>query len=255
MIAVRLLGGAKKSFQTDLIYVRRESMTVQELLDHLLSEKPRDAPDLDTENILVAINGADSSALGGRSAIVRAGDTVTIIPVIHGGSPRVRFRLAGRSVEVFSVKHDGDAGPQYLDDLRAAFPKLTIQAVSKRYVLSRSHVQKILAVSLHAKRRNIMLSKKLETDILMRFAGTGQISRAISRAGIGTGEFLIIAIGPRALLDRLYHALGPGPGREFFTAGERFLMREFEISKKHLAATSSPAPLEDILAENAAVLF
>jgi ThiS family. len=34
---------------------------------------------------LIAINGSDSSAMNGKDTIVRNGDIVSIIPVIHGG--------------------------------------------------------------------------------------------------------------------------------------------------------------------------
>ena len=250
MITVRLLGGAKKSFSTDRITIKEKEISVQELLEHLISQKPPDAPELDTENILVAINGADSSALGGKSAIIHENDTVSIIPVIHGGSPRIRFVIEGRNIEAFAVS----AGAPNLDELREKFPSVTIQAVSKKYILNKSHIQKILAISIRAKRRNIMLSKRLETDILMRFAGTRQISYAISRAGAGKGDNIIIAMGPSIILNRI-HAVLARHLISGISGSEKFLAKEFKISKKHLAATHTASPLEDILAENAAVLL
>ena len=250
MITVRLLGGAKKSFSTDRITIEKKEIPVQELLDYLVSQKPPDTPELDTDNILVAINGADSSALGGKAAIIHENDTVSIIPVIHGGSPRIRFTVGGHNIEVFPVS----AGAPSLDDLRGKFPHTIIQAISKKYILNKSHIQKILAVSIHAKKRNIMLSKRLETDMLMRFAGTRQISYAISRAGAGKGDNIIIAMGPAIALNRIHAVLGQHL-ISGISGSERFLIREFKISKKHLAAAHTATPLEDILAENAAVLL
>jgi tRNA threonylcarbamoyladenosine modification (KEOPS) complex Cgi121 subunit len=45
------------------------------------------------------------------------------------------------------------------------------------------HAKKVLTLSLHAKKNDTLLSKKIETDILLRFAVTTQISHAINVAG------------------------------------------------------------------------
>lgn len=253
LITVKFLGGAKKSFLTDSILVDMEAITVQELLDHLELKKPENTPRLEPANILIAINGTDSSAMGGKSAKIHSGDIVTIIPVIHGGSSRMQLYIKRYSVEIFSITQDNSKN--YLDSLRDNFPKLTLQAVSKRYVLNMSHVQKILTVSFHAKKQNILLAKKLETDILLRFAGTSQISKAITRVGISKGGFLIIAIGPRSSLDRLYSMLKPKLDTRAFSDNTSFLIKEFKITKRNIEAVDSKTPLEDLLAERAAVLF
>ncbi len=86
MITVKFFGGAKKSFGTDLISVKLDYVTIRDLLKHLLSIKQQDAIDLDTKNILVAVNGVDTSALNDMDTITRAGDVVSIIPIIHGGN-------------------------------------------------------------------------------------------------------------------------------------------------------------------------
>lgn len=86
LITVKFFGGAKKSFGTDLISVKLDYVTIRDLLKHLLSIKQQDAIDLDTKNILVAVNGVDTSALNDMDTITRAGDVVSIIPIIHGGN-------------------------------------------------------------------------------------------------------------------------------------------------------------------------
>ena len=85
MIQVKLLGGAKKSFSTDSIKIEKNNITVQELLDILLDSKPENTIEFDEKNILIAVNGVDSSALDGKNTILQDNDTVSIIPVIHGG--------------------------------------------------------------------------------------------------------------------------------------------------------------------------
>jgi len=67
---------------TNLIFL------LNELLELLLKIKPEDTSNFDVENILIAINGSDSSAMEGKYTIVHDGDIVSIIPVIHGGSSK-----------------------------------------------------------------------------------------------------------------------------------------------------------------------
>ncbi len=86
MITIKLLGGARKSFDSENIILDVNSITIDDLLEHLLSIKPNNTLDLDTKNILVAVNGIDSSALEGRNTLIQTNDTVSIIPVIHGGA-------------------------------------------------------------------------------------------------------------------------------------------------------------------------
>ena len=85
MIQVKLIGGAKKSFSTDKITIEKSNLTVQELLDILQKSKPDNTPELDENNVLVAVNGVDSSALDGKNTNLKDNDIVSIIPVIHGG--------------------------------------------------------------------------------------------------------------------------------------------------------------------------
>ena len=88
MITVKFIGGAKKSFPTEQLRIDKSNISVQELLDLWLKLKSADSPDLDTDNALIAINGIDSSALDGKSTVIKNNDLVSIIPVIHGGSPK-----------------------------------------------------------------------------------------------------------------------------------------------------------------------
>ena len=88
MITIKLIGGAKKSFNFDQLQIDKSDISIQDLLKLLLESKPKDTPDLDVENILIAVNGSDSSAMQGKSTIIHDGDVVSIIPVIHGGAPK-----------------------------------------------------------------------------------------------------------------------------------------------------------------------
>ncbi len=148
-------------------------------------------------------------------------------------------------------------GVDFLDNLRNKFPNLILQGIETRFVLSKSHAKKIIQISLKAKKNQAMLSKKLETDILMRFACTTQISKAIKTVGIKTRKnFLIMALGNKSYLNELHSELIPHLNSKIIsTNNSAFIKKQFKISKKQIDSVASSSPLEDILTEKAAILF
>lgn len=256
MIQVKLLGGAKKSFSTDKMSIDEDNVTIQELLDILQKSKPKDTPELDENNILIAVNGVDSSALDGKKTALKNNDTVSIIPVIHGGSTTV-FPISKFFVELFEIKPNKIQNIDFLTDLRKKHPDLVIQGIFSKYVLSKSHVKKILKISLEAKNNHNLLSKKIETDILMRFACTTQISEAIKIAGLKPKQSsIIIALGNKTSLKKLHEKLKPYLNSKTISKNNsQFLKKQFKISKKQIDAIYSKNPLEDLVVEKAAVLF
>jgi len=253
---VKLLGGAKKSFSTDRIVLEKKTDTINELISHLVEMKPKDTLEFDTKNLLIAVNGVDSSALKGYDTKLSDNDEISIIPIIHGGSRRIQFSIDKSSVEIFDVLFHKNLHRDFLDDLRTSHKQLIIQAINPKFLLSAQHAKKILAISLQAKKANIMLSKKIETDILLRFATTTQISEAIKTAGRKMNEdFLVIAIGKKSSLSRLYSELKPFLNQKPLSRNNQpFLKKRFNISKNNLLAVQSNDSLEDIIVEKAAVL-
>jgi molybdopterin converting factor small subunit len=84
LITIKLLGGAKKAVGQSRVILDRPFASIAEILK-FLKENAVQSKILDPNNILIAINGADSTMLYGDDAIVKAGDTVTIVTVVHGG--------------------------------------------------------------------------------------------------------------------------------------------------------------------------
>lgn len=257
MITVRFLGGAKKSFGTEGISVDLGQIKISELLEHLLSIKPKDTPDLDTKNLLVAINGVDSSALGGNDTMINPEDVVTIIPIIHGGARRIQFKVHNAHVEIFNVANQKGKNYAFLEFIRKKFPGVIMEGVSTKCILSPTYAKKIIGLSLYARKHRLLLSKKLQTDILLRFAATTQISEAIKAVGIKEDDnFTIIAIGSRSSLNKIAGYLeGHLNSVVDYKKNSGFLQKQFKISKKHLGSVDSKTPLEDLLVEKAAVLL
>lgn len=256
MITVKFLGGAKKSFSTDSLEIEKTDITIKQLLDLLLEKIPQNNS-LDVKNLLVAINGIDSSAINGPSTKLKNNDVVSIIPVIHGGSQRIHFTITNTYVELFDISAKQRLGIDFLDNIRKKFPNLVIQAISSNYILNKSHVEKIISISYLAKHNQSLLSKKIDTDILLRFAGTTQIQDAIKRVGITQGtDFIIIGAGKKLVVNKLYDFLKPFLNNKPLSKNNQlFLRKKFKISKKHMDSISSKTPLEDLLIEKATILI
>ena len=257
MFTVKFVGGARKSFLTEQLKIDKSDISIQELIDLLLALKPADSPKLDTDNILIAINGSDSSAMDGKYTKIKNNDLVSIIPVIHGGSlKKITFESSKKQIQIIEIKGQKSINVKFIDNLRKKYPKIMLQAISSNFILNNYHLKKIISLSLESKKNDILLSNKLETDILMRFALTTQISDAIKNIGIKPGtNFILIAIGNKKSLNSLYDELLPISVNIFSKNNDLYLKKYFKITNKHIDSIHSKNPLEDILVEKAAILL
>ena len=257
MITVKFLGSAKKSYSADSIDLEQNELSIQELLDYLIKNKPVTDYILDVKNLLIAVNGIDSSAIDGYETKLKTGDVVSIIPIIHGGSSyRTQFQISNASCELLVIKPNNKLKNNFLDELRKNHPNLIIQAISSNYILSKSHAQKIISISLRARKNKTLLSKKMETDILLRFAGTTQITEAIKKIGIKQQcSFILIIIGKKTSIQKLFLEIKPLLSKSpILKNNENFLKKKFNITNKQLDSVISKSPLEDLLIEKAAIL-
>ena len=248
---------------------------MMEKLKHQLSDKRASGPvklTLDVENTVTKRNGKlyldpfepDNTLVmvgmlddHGNETIVNDNDVINIIPIIHGGtSSRIQLKLFSTNIEIFEMKKTFTFDNTSLNKLRMKFPNLVIQAISSKFLLNKSHIKKIISLSLLAKKHKTMLSKKLETDILLRFAGTTQINYAIEKAGLNSkSSFCIIAIGKKSLLEKLHNELNDGINNTPLRVdNSHFLKKYFKISKKHIDSIDSNFSLEDLLVERSSIL-
>tara|TARA_Y100000590_G_scaffold178067_1_gene203259 strand:- start:3864 stop:4631 length:768 start_codon:yes stop_codon:yes gene_type:complete len=255
MITVNFTGGVRKSFETNKITLDKNNLTVNQLIEYLIGIKPKNSASFDGKNLLIAINEIDSSALDGFDTIIKQNDTVNIIPIIHGGTySRLQMKIFSNNVEIFEMRKDFTFDNNSLNTLRNEFPNLIIQAISSKFLLNKSHIKKILSISLTAKKQKIMISKKLETDILLRFAGTNQIDKAMKDVGIKPKiDFTLIAIGRKALLEKLHAKLKDNVNKSSSRKNNSiFLRKYFYISNRNVISNFT---LEDLLAEKASLLM
>lgn len=257
MIRVKFVGGAKKSFLSDQLQIEKSNITIRELIDLLLQIKPENTPELDPENILIAVNGADSSAINGKDTVIKDNDNVSIIPVIHGGSSKkLNFEISKKQIQIIEINAKKINDDKFLDKLRKNYPTIKIQAISSNFILNSYHCKKILSLSLESEKNDILLSNKIETDILMRFALSTQISQAIKTVGVKPKtNFTVIAIGNKKILNSLYNELLNYSINIFSKNNSTFLKKYFKITKIQLDSIYSKHPLEDIMIEKAATLL
>lgn len=84
MITVDLLGGIRKTVGFSTVNINVTNSSINEIL--ALLEKDYDLKNkIKEDEIMIAINGVESSVLGGRGAKISSGDTITILSVVHGG--------------------------------------------------------------------------------------------------------------------------------------------------------------------------
>ena len=84
MIEINLLGGIKKLVGHSNLKMNEDSSSVKRIISYLENNYyPNNA--INKNDIMIAINGIESSLLGGYNAKISSGDTVTILSVVHGG--------------------------------------------------------------------------------------------------------------------------------------------------------------------------
>ncbi|MDP6303727.1 MAG: KEOPS complex subunit Cgi121 [Candidatus Nitrosopelagicus sp.] len=256
MINVNFIGGARKSFQTDSLEITQNIETISELITYLISQKPENTPDFDGKNLLIAVNGVDSSALAGIDTKLNSNDVVNIIPIIHGGSKtNVSFDVNNHKIGLFEI-NKSNSNKDYLLSLRKKFPNLYLQAISSKFILDKEHAKKIISISINKKLKNQLLSEKLETDLLLRFASTTQINDAIKNVGLSKSQnFILIAIGSKFHQKKLSKIINDDLDVIFKKNNQNFLKNYFQISSKTLNSIESKTPLTDLLVEKASILI
>jgi tRNA threonylcarbamoyladenosine modification (KEOPS) complex Cgi121 subunit len=86
----------------------------------------------------------------------------------------------------------------------AKVPGAIVQAVRADATTNGFFVEMIAAQTIRANGTQNLLARKPEVDLLLRLAGTTQISKAIERMGARKGKpFLLVIAGPRRGLARL----------------------------------------------------
>ena len=101
-----------------------------------------------------------------------------------------------------------EAADAELKRLREENPGLLVQLMSMKRRPNRRAVEMIALQTLRAAKKGSMIATKPEVDLLLRLAGTAQISEAIERVGYRAGgRRFLVAVGNEEMVKRLEAAL------------------------------------------------
>ena len=64
--------------------INKSQATVKEIIEELKNES-RHTKILNEQNLIITVNGVDSSITGGKETVIKSGDILTIVTIIHGG--------------------------------------------------------------------------------------------------------------------------------------------------------------------------
>lgn len=84
MITLKLLGGVKFATGKTSIIIDKQQSTVNEIINEIKNDS-KNSKILHEQNLIITVNGVDSSVSGGKDTIIKSGDVVTIVTIIHGG--------------------------------------------------------------------------------------------------------------------------------------------------------------------------
>jgi molybdopterin synthase sulfur carrier subunit len=84
LITLKLLGGVKFAMGKTSMVINKSQATVKEIIDELKNES-RHTKILNEQNLIITVNGVDSSITGGKETVIKSGDILTIVTIIHGG--------------------------------------------------------------------------------------------------------------------------------------------------------------------------
>ncbi|HZA68505.1 MAG TPA: hypothetical protein VE548_02320 [Nitrososphaeraceae archaeon] len=83
MITLKLLGSIKKYCGKESIIVHEKEIMLSNIFS-ILYQNMSNSKHIDTENLLILINGVDLS-ISGNGEKIKSGDIVTIANLVHGG--------------------------------------------------------------------------------------------------------------------------------------------------------------------------
>jgi sulfur-carrier protein len=84
LITLKLLGGVKFATGKTSIIIDKQQSTIKEIIKEIKNDS-KNSKILHEQNLIITVNGVDSSVSGGKNTIIKSGDVVTIVTIIHGG--------------------------------------------------------------------------------------------------------------------------------------------------------------------------
>ena len=67
------------------LLLEKQSASINEIVSFLEKSALESKVNFNIDNHLLVVNGVDSSLLDTNESLVQNGDTVTVVPIVHGG--------------------------------------------------------------------------------------------------------------------------------------------------------------------------
>jgi sulfur-carrier protein len=84
LITIKLLGPIRRVYNSDTLSLDKSDLSISNIISHL--REGASNPDLiEEKNILIVVNGIQSSLLSKFEPVIKNGDVVTVASLIHGG--------------------------------------------------------------------------------------------------------------------------------------------------------------------------
>jgi tRNA threonylcarbamoyladenosine modification (KEOPS) complex Cgi121 subunit len=121
------------------------------------------------------------------------------------------FKLSNFHISIFYCDElESVNGTILVEQIRDQFENVYIQGISTEAIFGLHHVVEALKITLESLKRGIMAANRPELDLLLRISCTTQISKAISHAGIKSGNrvcFVMFSKNKGNLLKARHFAL------------------------------------------------
>lgn len=141
--------------------------------------------------------------------------------------------MGGIGTVSYQVNVGGGEAEKLLGDLRSAFPRLIVQLLSLPDKPNSKRIKMIASQTIRSIQKGTLLAGKPEVDIMLRLAGTTQISKAISNLGYtGSGSRVIVAMGARSDLKRFEKYAARNPERYRKTTGTKLMKADLEAVER-----------------------
>jgi len=252
-IVLEFLGVLRRELGKNIIEEFLEdlrSWTLKELLVYLLNKYPKLSSVVSSDGSLSSsyilfINGVDYMLLGGYDYEVRDGDTLTFIPISHGGSNTedikriwnlLTSKLNSMKLEVYEVGRD--EALRIIKDLdNYQFKGCITQVLPRCLVISDKQLLLASLLTFKAVERKEMISKKKHIEFLIRLFSNRQINEVINLISkVVSEKYLLITVcleqeGEDRTTSFNYHKVNPEELFKEFRGGDiKYIIKVYGIS-------------------------
>jgi molybdopterin converting factor small subunit len=132
---------------------------------------------------IVFVNGRDLELLGGYSYVVKDGDTISLVPISHGGSADAvdRYLEELNSVRVDACSVDGDLAGEVIKHVDTVGENCVAQVIPEELYYGRGYAALAAYLAIRAFRLGLNVSRRRSIEFLLYYFGSRQISEVLAK--------------------------------------------------------------------------